>query len=1080
MNDAMARERALDPTQSFIVQAPAGSGKTELLTQRYLCLLAHAEKSPEEIIAITFTRKAAAEMRSRILNALTLAENPSPPPEAHLKTTWMLAQTALKKDKALGWQLQNNPNQLRVLTIDALATSITAQMPLLTGFGIQPKIADNPDAYYEEAIQTTLNNLGDQNENSAISTAIEELLLHFDNNASFLQALLTRFLAQREQWLGHIVPHQHQAHELKRLLESNLKQITVEKNHAVKTHFDSDLLAETLALAGRAGHEINEHSWKKLAALLLTQKGTWRKTVDKRQGFTQKEDKVQMRALLEELTKHEALRQALYALWQCPPVCYSDQEWKVINALLSILPRCAAELTLLFQQTATIDFIELNLQALNALGEHDAPTDLALYFDYQIRHLLIDEFQDTSVMQFRLMEQLVSGWVPHDGKTLFLVGDPMQSIYRFRNAEVGLFLRAKEQGVGDVSLESLALQCNFRSQAPLVNWTNRVFQGIFPDSADIASGAIPYNTVSATQHDAGSISYTVLENGTPEAEAIAVLNAVKHYQRIDPTGSIAILVRSRSQLSSIIPALQEAMLPFHAIDIESLAEQPVIQDLMTLTRALLHLGDRLAWLSLLRAPWCGLTLHDLHAVARHSREKPLWQSLSDFNTIPNLSDDAIKRLSRIVPALQYAFEAQGRLPLARWLNNTWLALGGPAAVQDKNALQEATAFFKSIEEIEDDFTLSTLAQRLQTLYAKPCPSSDSTLHIMTIHKAKGLEFDHVILPNLQRRSPYDASALLMCWERPTLTGTNDLLLAPIKASHEKENPLYAYLRSIEKEKSQYEIARLLYVAVTRAKSSLKLIACVPAEEDTLKKPIKGSFLNLLWDVEKQALQDNSKRGGDVILPSEDNHRQLARLRATWKSPFLQKEFTEKTFAQTTPSNEHLPERHLGTLIHQIFETIGNEGLNDWRGDRIQKSLPQWLTSLQHMGLAKETAKTLLTPLIQPLKDTLHSAETKWLFSPAHRSAKNEYAITAHLDGNIIHSIIDRTFIDKDDVRWIIDYKTSVPHNQALPLFLEEQKKRHEKQLTQYARIFRLKETRAIQLALYFPLCNAWCKWTYEG
>src|SRR6185503_15346213 len=121
-SDAMARRAALDPRRSFIVQAPAGSGKTELLTQRYLRLLATVE-SPEQILAITFTRKAAAEMRARILQALESAAGPAPE-SPHKRSTWELAGAVRAADVQRGWRLMQHPARLRIQTIDALNASL--------------------------------------------------------------------------------------------------------------------------------------------------------------------------------------------------------------------------------------------------------------------------------------------------------------------------------------------------------------------------------------------------------------------------------------------------------------------------------------------------------------------------------------------------------------------------------------------------------------------------------------------------------------------------------------------------------------------------------------------------------------------------------------------------------------------------------------------------------------------------------------------------------------------------------------------------------------------------------------------
>ena len=123
-----------------------------------------------------------------------------------------------------------------------------------------------------------------------------------------------------------------------------------------------------------------------------------------------------------------------------------------------------AQLQVVFKERGSVDFSAISLAALTALGTDDAPTDLALYFDVKLRHILVDEFQDTSITQHNLLRKLTAGWETNDGRSLFVVGDPMQSIYRFRQAEVGLFLQSQLQGIGNIQLKPLQLTVNFRSE----------------------------------------------------------------------------------------------------------------------------------------------------------------------------------------------------------------------------------------------------------------------------------------------------------------------------------------------------------------------------------------------------------------------------------------------------------------------------------------------------------------------------------------------------------------------------------------------------------------------------------------
>src|SRR5580658_1391664 len=156
--DSAARLRALDVSQSFIVQAPAGSGKTELLIQRYLKLLETVE-TPDAVVAITFTRKAAGEMRWRVMEALRAARNGVEPEAEHERLTFEISRHVLAHERRQGWDLLQNPARLRIETIDALCAAITRRMPWLARFGAMPEIVEKAQGLYREAARNTLSHL---------------------------------------------------------------------------------------------------------------------------------------------------------------------------------------------------------------------------------------------------------------------------------------------------------------------------------------------------------------------------------------------------------------------------------------------------------------------------------------------------------------------------------------------------------------------------------------------------------------------------------------------------------------------------------------------------------------------------------------------------------------------------------------------------------------------------------------------------------------------------------------------------------------------------------------------------------
>jgi len=236
--------------------------------------------------------------------------------------------------------------------------------------------------------------------------------------------------------------------------------------------------------------------WQAIANLLLTNDGGFRETVNKANGFPAgkqgEERKNELYRFIDGIRSIPEIESTLVKLKKFPLPQYDADSWEMVGTIASLLKIAVAELWLVFQQHGEVDFVEISKQASFALMDAEQnPTDLALKLDYKIQHLLVDEFQDTSPTQIKLIEGLTQGW-GGDGRTLFAVGDPMQSIYRFRKANVSLFLRAATHGIGGVRLKPLKLWINNRSERPLINWINDTFLKVFPDEDSVSRGAISY------------------------------------------------------------------------------------------------------------------------------------------------------------------------------------------------------------------------------------------------------------------------------------------------------------------------------------------------------------------------------------------------------------------------------------------------------------------------------------------------------------------------------------------------------------------------------------------------------------
>ncbi|RYZ95071.1 MAG: DNA helicase UvrD, partial [Moraxellaceae bacterium] len=582
--------------------APAGSGKTGLLTQRLLKLLSLCE-NPEEVLAITFTRKAAGEMQDRVLQALWKAKEQPQPTNPHDLLTWKLATALLAHDQAQGWNLLQCPQRLRVQTIDSLCSAIARQLPIASGFGSQPKPGDDAEAAYRRAVHQLLNELESE---SSVRDDLARLLEHLDNNLSALENLLMALLAKRDQWLGVIFQAQHK--NARAYLESVLREIIVDNLHAaqevlalqgselasiadwaasnLQESAPDVLIARLHGITGLPEAELSElEQWIGLAELLLTGDGTFRKALNKNQGFPaakENKDSVAYKNRFSEMISaiielHPDAADVIHELRSLPPSYYDESQWELLDSLTRLLPRLAARLDIVFAETGETDFTAVSQAALNALGFEESPSDIALQLDYRIRHILVDEFQDTASTQLELLQKLTAGWQPGDGRSLFIVGDGMQSCYSFRNANVGIFLEARAQGIGHLPLEKIDLTVNFRSQNKIVNWVNQQFHTAFPAEDDISRGAVKYapsdafkvelegdavelylspfvksdEPKEADDDDSASDNRYLAE--LQEAEAIAHL--IKDLRVNNPDDSVALLARSRNHLQQIFPAM---------------------------------------------------------------------------------------------------------------------------------------------------------------------------------------------------------------------------------------------------------------------------------------------------------------------------------------------------------------------------------------------------------------------------------------------------------------------------------------------------------------------------------------------
>jgi ATP-dependent exoDNAse (exonuclease V) beta subunit len=965
--DQPQRNQALDSARSILVQAPAGSGKTDLLTRRFLRLLAEVEE-PGQVVAITFTNAAAAEMRHRILGELekaatragaattaaekdahvsghdfnrqgerkyssglaevsghdfshavtqakstrALAPEGSPPgnlpalaPDSATTTADefsmdALASRALEHSQALGWKLLDLPAQLRISTIDSFCRDLALQQPLLSGLGGGLAIAEQPAELYRRAARQTLNEM-DQDD-PTLGEAIAALLNWRDNNWQEMEDLLVKMLQSRDRWMHGFVLEREQDWETLRLrlerpfanaarealakLDQLFSQIPQAREEALalarfactqsggQLHRELAELAEFPSGSSPSGDALEEarDAYLGLATLLLTGGGTLRKSVDKRLGFPadRKREKQQILDLIAALSAVPDLESSLAAVRSLPPTRYTEEDWLIVRACFTLLRRAAAQLKVAFAEAGQVDFIEVAQIAQSVLkGADGLPTDAALAVSDGIRHLLVDEFQDTSRRQHQLLAGLIAAWPERAGRTCFLVGDPMQSIYFFREADAELFPRVKEVGLeippeDPLLFEFVPLAANFRTTPALVNRLNEVFVKIF--AADDGSGvtfspALPAREGKADpnppfslhlefvpQTGPGKIADPNASSEKESAQAVQIKEIItlieNHRDRIEQARAsgekyrIAVLARARKSLTPIAQALREARIPFHAVELEKLSARPEVLDALALARALLNPQDRVAWLGVLRAPWCGLALDDLHRLTSADEPALLARPVPELlaERLPLLSAEGRVATQRVLDALTSAPSLRAAQPSARpgtWLEQIWMLLGGAACV-DAAARANLDLLWSCLDRLpngEQDLLGPALDAALDKLTALPDPqaSSDCGVQLMTIHKSKGLEFEVVIVPDLQAGTKGGERKMLSWLERglaqPDESGEiTEFLVAPLQTKGAEGGAAKKWVDRVYRNRESQEDRRILYVASTRAREELYLFA----------------------------------------------------------------------------------------------------------------------------------------------------------------------------------------------------------------------------------------------------------------
>ena len=1036
--DQKIRDEVINPKSSYVVQAPAGSGKTTTLARRILQLLAVVE-SPKEIVAISFTNKAAAEMHEKVLEQYKEPENEE------------VVKKIEKRARELKWD-NDFMSLLEIMTIDSLASKITRQAPLLSE-SLFMNISEDPYAIYEAAVKETMKN-NDQ---------LAELFPFLNYDYQKIKNQLIAQLKTRDQWIERIHYYKNNPtiiedetkiyylNEMKTWvikLRGLFKKEQIEDIKSILSYLDSNFSKQ----------ENNIDFWLIFRDLIMTKDGNVRKRFGQNEGFPKDEEGKYYSNKLSELLINTNINNTLKYLNN---VVYEEDIADIFPTKIHSAAILLSDLELKLQEQFTVrnelDYTQVVKNAIVTLSN----SEVGIRFDEKVSHILIDEFQDINKLQQKFLKLLTDNFSGNPGKSFFAVGDPMQSIYRFRKAEVSIFdTLQKKQQFGDIRVKARKLEVNFRSNIKIINWLNDSYKNIFGEIDDMDRGLIRYHPSckgpKTKSIEGDGVKFHTLKNKSKDnyteqkLEADYIFGLIQKIKAKKKETEIVVLARNRKHLRGLLTLMRKKRkddnFSIEATEIDSIKYNQSFQDILCLTKALYNLNDKISWIGILRAPWCGLKLEDLTCLFETNSTETPWRVINDASITKQLTNDGQKRLGFLRRVISENIQFRGRVAHRFFIESIWRQLLGQKTIVDVDDMEHIDKFFDLVDQSSSPLSIDfeKLDRLIKDLKTNSRTNKPSPVRFFTMHKAKGDEFECVIIPGLGRVSKADDHTLI--------ASDNDGQILSLNNNKEDQDNLYDYHHSKELIRRQNENIRLLYVAITRAREDCHLIGSVTENSKGELAPPKNSLLNILWP-------QNITIENEVYVPIEEFVPKLRRLKSenfnrnikvnTPISPI-------KNIEKKKISNDSVYS-FTGTLIHKYYELVINKQLD------IDKLLSKKLSFINDIFTKNNFSKPEIDSAIKVVKVSLlslkNSEDGQWVYQ-LHEDEGMEVNYLHTINNEIKTLIPDRIFIE-DDIRWIIDYKTVFDNK----LDLEIEAKTHTEQLNLYASLF--DDERSIKKAIYF-------------
>ena len=1091
--------QACKPANSTSVHASAGSGKTWLLIARLLRLLLSGVK-PDSILAITFTRKAAAEMQQRLLERL---RELSIMQEAELKEA--LDVIGIEANEIVLSRAQNiyehqlkNPQQVSITTFHAFSQQILRRFSLEADIPAGFELIDKTGVLEIEAWDALFSQ-ATQNPDSPLAKNLETLFQKCNGLYSTRQAL-NSFLKNRSDWWALTQSSDDAIATAAATLKTQLDidpDNPPDLNKWFWQHHQS--LSDFAELIGIHDTATNLKYQASIHRILSEQQFTHNALTEIKAIFIKKGDGLPRNIVNKTIRnklgdeKAEQLEKLQNII---TPACqdFEDQLARHHNYSINIAWYHAGQCYLdhyqtIKQQQRLLDFTDLEWQACQLLNASDHAHWIQYKLDQRIDHMLVDEFQDTNPTQWRLLLPLLEELAATDAehhRSVFLVGDAKQSIYRFRRADSRLFSYARDWLSGHLGAGSTPLNMSWRSAPAITKFVNLIFSEgeLHENLSDFESHSTylekQYGEVhvlpiiqlpkDSPQEEINTATEVLTlrnplqeprqeKENTRDLEATMLANQI--YQLIEDKtviddegvqrpahyGDVMILLRNRTHLSRYELALQKRGIPYRGSAPGTLLSSVEIQDMQSLLDTLNTPYDNLALARVLRSPLFSCTEQDLMTLARFENNKHLnW--FSRLQTLPTGGSPALARAQTLLGSWHSLADS---LPVHDLLDHIYCTgdvmarfkIGFPKHLHNR-VLANLRRFVELALEI-DSGRYPSLAQfraQLLSLHKQgrdgPNPALDASLEhkvdIMTIHSAKGLESPIVFLADTAS-VPDNKSAYTAFVDWPS--GDAQPRLFQLLAKKDSIDSQTAAILERQQAAQQREDANLLYVAITRARQYLYISASEPSK----KSKTIGWYEQIQRRLTQLALIDDEHYYHDTsnTKPALTTDAAVPTTIEQAKLPDYLKEHTANTVddKSVTPSQldeslcEDLDAQLRGTLIHDMIESR-----------LTTTSPPEDIKRQLQDKYATQIEKNEFNACWQ---EALSILEHDKLFNNDHfERAWNEVSISyENSTGKTVHGIIDR-LIQYQDKLLIIDYKT---HRSPDAIVLAEQ---YQQQLQYYA------------------------------